>query len=213
MNINNNQTIPRQDYPVFIVDDEESARESLGFMLEGYGFNITAFDSGTTFLNTVDLSKLGCLILDSRMPDLRGPEVQEILNNKKSPLSVIFLTGHGDIPMAVEALKNGAIDFFQKPVDSETLVLTIEKGSLIAHKKYQDAEIKRIYFSLTAREQEILSLIIKGLKNQEMADELCVSLRTIEVHRSNLMKKLGVTRVVDLILRYGNFQPLEASHT
>ncbi|OEE09437.1 response regulator transcription factor [Aliivibrio fischeri] len=189
---------------VYVVDDEHSVRESLVFMLEGYGFSVSEFNSGRAFLDSVDVSTPGCAILDSRMPDLRGQDVHELLNQQSSSLSVIFLTGHGDIPMAVDALKAGAVDFFQKPVDGEVLFIAIQNGLTASEKRYKSQDVHRAYFTLTAREQEVLKLIVQGMKNQQMADSMCVSLRTIEVHRSNLMKKLGVNSVVDLIMRYGN---------
>lgn len=188
---------------VYVVDDEDSVRESLVFMLEGYGFSVSDFSSGQYFLDAIDLSVPGCVILDSRMPNLRGQDIHKILNEKNSPLSVIFLTGHGDIPMAVDALKAGAVDFFQKPVDGEVLYRAIQSGFIASEKSYKNQDTHRAYFTLTAREQEVLTLIVQGMKNQQMADTICVSLRTIEVHRSNLMKKLGANSVVDLIMRYG----------
>ncbi|WP_256372587.1 response regulator transcription factor [Aliivibrio sp. EL58] len=191
-------------YNVYVVDDENSVRESLVFMLEGYGFTVSEFSSGQQFLDKVDITLPGCAILDSRMPELRGQDVHSLLNNEKSPLSVIFLTGHGDIPMAVEALKCGAVDFFQKPVEGEDLCAAIKKGLQLSDRQCKDLDVKRAYQNLTSREQEVLQLIVKGFKNQQMSDSMCVSLRTIEVHRSNLMKKLGVNSVVDLIMRYGN---------
>ncbi|MDD9155296.1 response regulator [Aliivibrio sp. S4TY2] len=189
---------------VYVVDDEHSVRESLVFMLEGYGFSVSEFSSGRAFLDSVDVLAPGCVILDSRMPDLRGQDVHELLNQQSSPLSVIFLTGHGDIPMAVDALKAGAVDFFQKPVDGEVIFTAIQNGLAASDKRYKSQDVHRAYFTLTAREQEVLKLIVQGMKNQQMADSMCVSLRTIEVHRSNLMKKLDVKSVVDLIMRYGN---------
>ncbi|XDF79652.1 response regulator [Aliivibrio fischeri] len=189
---------------VYVVDDELSVRESLVFMLEGYGLSVSEFCSGRAFLDSVDVSTPGCAILDSRMPELRGQDVHELLKQQNSPLSIIFLTGHGDIPMAVDALKAGAADFFQKPVDGEELFIAIKNGLAASEKRYKSQDAHRSYLSLTAREQEVLKLIVQGMKNQQMADAMCVSLRTIEVHRSNLMKKLDVNSVVDLIMRYGN---------
>lgn len=191
-------------YNVYVIDDENSVRESLVFMLEGYGFTVSEFCSGQQFLNKVDITLPGCVILDSRMPVLRGQDVHALLNNENSPLSVIFLTGHGDVPMAVEAFKCGAVDFFQKPVDGEDLCSAIKKGLQLSDRQCKNLGVKRAYQTLTAREKEVLQLIVKGFKNQQMSDFMCVSLRTIEVHRSNLMKKLGVNSVVDLIMRYGN---------
>lgn len=190
-------------FPIYVVDDEISILESTTFMLEGYGFKVEAFQSGKQFLAEVDLNQVGCVLLDSRMPEMRGQEVHEQLVKNQSPLSVIFLTGHGDVPMAVEALKQGAVDFFQKPVDVEPLVASINKGLDYSQQQYQKTQQTAKLESLTSREKEVLELLIKGLKNQQMADTLCVSLRTIEVHRSKVMKKLDTANVTVLLRLYG----------
>lgn len=194
----------RTDYPLFIVDDECTVLESLAFMLESYGFDIQTFSDGRAFLDQVDSDQVGTVLLDSRMPGLRGQEVHQILNQMHSPLSVIFLTGHGDIPMAVDALKEGAQDFFQKPVNGDQLVTAIDAAMQISEQNKLSATKRKMLGALTKREREILDLILKGCKNQQMADVLCVSLRTIEVHRSNLMKKMGVTSVAALIKNIGH---------
>ncbi len=194
----------RDQYPVYILDDEESVLESMAFMLESYGYQVETFNQGQAFLDAVDTDKIGCVLLDSRMPGLRGQEIQKILTNQDSPLSVIYLTGHGDIPMAVEALKNGAIDFFQKPVDGDDLVSAIDRAMLASESSAKGVAESKAMQSLTQREREVLDLIVKGKKNQQMADELCVSLRTIEVHRSNVMKKLKADNVAVLIRKIGH---------
>jgi len=188
--------------PVYVVDDDESVRDSLAFMLEGHDFNVTTFEDGKAFIDEVDLLLPGCVVLDSRMPILRGQEVQLRLNQQQSPLSVIFLTGHGDVPMAVDALKLGAVDFFQKPVDGKLLALAIHKA--IAHSLvlFENQEHKKMFDSLTEREAEILKLIVIGKRNQQIAEELCVAVRTIEVHRSHLMKKCQAKTVADLVMSY-----------
>ncbi|PQJ84235.1 response regulator transcription factor [Aliivibrio sifiae] len=188
--------------PVYIVDDDESVRDSLSFMLEGYDFYVVSFNDGQDFIDKIDLMKPGCVILDSRMPILRGQEVHALLNQQKSPLSVIFLTGHGDVPMAVDALKLGAVDFFQKPVDGEQLALAISKAIVASMSLYDKQESKKVFESLTEREAEILHLIVAGKRNQQIAAELFVAVRTVEVHRSSLMKKLNAETVADLVMTY-----------
>lgn len=190
--------------PVYVVDDDESVRDSLAFMLEGHDFNVTTFEDGQAFIDEVDLSQAGCVVLDSRMPILRGQEVQLRLNQQQSPLSIIFLTGHGDVPMAVDALKLGAVDFFQKPVDGEKLALTIDKAITHSLVMYEYQANKRQFDALTEREMEILKLIVKGQRNQQIADKLCVAVRTIEVHRSSLMKKCQAKTVADLVMSFAN---------
>ncbi|MEZ9525925.1 response regulator transcription factor [Enterovibrio norvegicus] len=187
--------------PVYVVDDEEPVRDSLVFMLESFDLQLRDFDSGKAFLAGVDISQPGCVILDSRMPEMRGQDVHAFLIEARSPLAVIFLTGHGDVPMAVDALKDGAVDFFQKPVDGEPLVQAIEKALVYSFKRAEDVSIENRYENLTEREKDVLKLVLKGHTNQQMSTTLCVSLRTIEVHRGNMMKKFEATNVADLVLR------------
>ncbi|WP_050906667.1 MULTISPECIES: response regulator transcription factor [Vibrio harveyi group] len=189
---------------LYIVDDEEPVLESMAFMLESYGYEVETFSSGIDFLNEVNLSAPGCVLLDSRMPDMRGQDVHQMMNEKLSPISVIYLTGHGDIPMAVDALKDGALDFFQKPVDGNALVMAVDDAMAQSLKNGEKLGAKQVLQSLTKREREVLGLVVKGMKNQEMADLLCVSLRTIEVHRSNVMKKLEAESLAVLIHKVGH---------
>ncbi|MGR5320884.1 MULTISPECIES: response regulator transcription factor [Vibrio] len=190
--------------PLYVVDDEESVLESMAFMLESYGYEVEAYSSGVDFLNDADLASAGCVLLDSRMPEMRGQDVHQIMNEQFSPISVIYLTGHGDIPMAVEALKSGALDFFQKPVDGNALVSAIELAMAKSLGNLDKLHAKHILQNLTKREREVLDLVVKGMKNQEMANQLCVSLRTIEVHRSNVMRKLEAESVATLIRKVGH---------
>ncbi|HGY9590921.1 TPA: response regulator transcription factor [Vibrio harveyi] len=190
--------------PLYIVDDEEPVLESTAFMLESYGYEVEAFSSGIDFLNNAELSAPGCVLLDSRMPEMRGQDVHHVMNEKFSPISVIYLTGHGDIPMAVDALKDGALDFFQKPVDGNALVVAVDNAMAQSLKNGEKLSAKQVLQNLTKREKEVLGLVVKGMKNQEMADSLCVSLRTIEVHRSNVMKKLEAESLAVLIRKVGH---------
>lgn len=189
---------------LYIVDDEEPVLESMAFLLESYGYEVETFSSGIDFLNEANLSAPGCVLLDSRMPDMRGQDVHQMMNEKLSPISVIYLTGHGDIPMAVDALKDGALDFFQKPVDGNALVMAVDDAIAQSLKNGEKLGAKQVLQSLTKREREVLGLVVKGMKNQEMADLLCVSLRTIEVHRSNVMKKLEAESLAVLIHKVGH---------
>ncbi|ENQ8703292.1 response regulator transcription factor [Vibrio harveyi] len=190
--------------PLYIVDDEEPVLESMAFMLESYGYEVESFSSGIDFLNNAELSDPGCVLLDSRMPEMRGQDVHHVMNEKFSPISVIYLTGHGDIPMAVDALKDGALDFFQKPVDGNALVVAVDNAMAQSLKNGEKLSAKQVLQNLTKREKEVLGLVVKGMKNQEMADSLCVSLRTIEVHRSNVMKKLEAESLAVLIRKVGH---------
>lgn len=190
------------ELPVYLIDDDDSVRRSLRFMLESYGLKITDFDSAEAFFTTVDLTLPGCALVDVRMPGLSGPQLHLELVAKNSPLAVIYLTGHGDVPMAVEALKLGAVDFFQKPADGAKLAEAVLKALEHAKTHYQDNQYLETYQALTPREREILNLIAQGLKNQEIADSLCIAMRTVEIHRANLMKGMQVGSLAEMMLIY-----------
>ena len=189
--------------PVFVIDDDESVRDSLAFMLEEHDFNVTTFADGQSFLDEVDVQQAGCIILDSRMPNLRGQQVHQILNQANSLLAVIYLTGHGDVPMAVDALQAGAVNFFQKPVKGDELAQAILQGQVQSAANLDMAAAKSAYESLTPREKDILRLIIEGKRNIRIADELCIAMRTVEVHRANLLKKFSAKTVAELAYIYG----------
>ncbi|EMV2917736.1 MULTISPECIES: response regulator transcription factor [Vibrio] len=189
--------------PVFVVDDDEAVRDSLAFMLEEHDFNVTTFADGQSFLDKVNIHQAGCVILDSRMPNLRGQQVHQVLNQANSPLAVIYLTGHGDVPMAVDALQAGAVNFFQKPVKGDELARAILQGQAQSTTNLDMAAAKSAYESLTPREKDILRLIIEGKRNIRIADELCIAMRTVEVHRANLLKKFSAKTVAELAYVYG----------
>lgn len=192
--------------PVFVVDDDESVRDSLAFMLEGYDFNVESYADGVTFLDQANIEQAGCVVLDIRMPIMMGQQVHRLLKDKNSPLVVIFLTGHGDVPMAVEALKHGAIDFFQKPVDGEKLVAAIHHAEKKSLHNQSQLLLHKAFETLTTREQDLLRLLVKGYKNQQISDELCIAVRTVEVHRSSLMKKLHAKTIAELVMFYSQIK-------
>ncbi|MBV1839296.1 MULTISPECIES: response regulator transcription factor [Photobacterium] len=189
--------------PVYVVDDDESVRDSLAFMLEEHEFKVTTFEDGQAFLDRVNLALPGCVILDSRMPKLKGQQVHQLLREKNSPLAVIYLTGHGDVPMAVDAMQAGAIHFFQKPVKGSELAQAIRHGFNVSQTSQDMTDAKSAYHSLTEREKDILRLIIEGKRNQRIADELCIAVRTVEVHRASLLKKFSAKTVAELAYLYG----------
>lgn len=189
--------------PVYVVDDDESVRDSLAFMLEEHDFKVTTFEDGQAFLDRINLALPGCVILDSRMPKLKGQQVHQLLREKKSPLAVIYLTGHGDVPMAVDAMQAGAIHFFQKPVKGSELAQAIRHGFNVSQTSQDMTDAKSAYHSLTEREKDILRLIIEGKRNQRIADELCIAVRTVEVHRASLLKKFSAKTVAELAYLYG----------
>ena len=195
------------DVPIYIVDDEQSVRESLRYMLEGYDFKVFDFENGDDFLTSLDTNaKPGCLILDSKMPGISGQEVHEKLNKLGTTFSVIFLTGHGDIPMAVKAFRNGANDFFQKPITAAELVPSIREAQKTSLLRYQKHCNEALLVSLTEREKELFFLVVEGLLNKQIADKLSISLRTVEVHRAKMMAKLKVDNITDLVKFYDILQ-------
>ncbi|SEG67957.1 response regulator transcription factor [Vibrio hangzhouensis] len=189
--------------PIYVVDDDESVRDSLELLLAEYDFNVASFDDGRLFLSQASIHEPGCVILDSRMPELMGQEVHQILAEKNSPLSVIFLTGHGDVPMAVSALRLGAVHFFQKPVRAATMLPAIREALYQSEVNARLLAGKEALDSLTNRELGILRLLIAGKRNSSIADELCIAERTVEVHRASLMKKFSARTVAELAYVYG----------
>ena len=185
--------------PVYLVDDDEAIIDSITYLMDNFNYKIISFNSGNKFLESIDLTLPGCVILDARMPGLTGPEVQQILSEAHSPLSVIFLTGHGDVPMAVDAFKKGAFDFFQKPVQGNVLSQSIEKGLNYSTNQHWKLSNICLIEALSVREKQIFKLVIAGNTNKQMSNELCVAVRTIEVHRSKLMDKLAVNNLAELM--------------
>ncbi|MGP8032962.1 MAG: response regulator transcription factor [Steroidobacteraceae bacterium] len=188
---------------VFIVDDDEGVRNSLRFLLTSVGLATRALGSASEFLDTYKPSQPGCLVLDVRMPGMSGLELQQQLNLRGAVIPVIFITGHGDIPMAVEAMQQGAFDFLQKPFRDQDLIDRIQRAlerdvrnraSLALH-----ARIRERLDSLTPREREVLSLMTRGKPNKVMAAELGVSQRTVEIHRARVMEKSGAASLAQLV--------------
>lgn len=185
--------------PLYLVDDDEAILDSLGFMLRQFGYQVQTFSSGRDFLAQCPLILAGCVILDSRMPEITGQEVQQKLLETQSPLGVIFLTGHGDLPMALSAFRKGACDFFQKPVSGKTLVQAIEKAHRESQVKVEQQRLQHKFAQLTERERQVLAHVVKGMTNKQICEAMYLSLRTIEVHRAKIMKKLEVTNMAELV--------------
>nr|BAE19899.1 tetrathionate reductase complex response regulator [Edwardsiella tarda] len=184
---------------VYIVDDDASVRDSLGFILEGYGRAVAAYADGNAFLTGADLTLPGCAILDLRMPGLSGMQVHQALRERESVLGVIFLTGHGDVPQAVEALRHGACHFLEKPVESDSLLHAISAAQRVSLQRSRAALIRQRLARLTQRERQTFDLLCQGLKNQAVADRMHVSLRTVEVHRANISRKLETASLIAFI--------------
>lgn len=202
-----NQTIPANvpspEQLVYIVDDDEALRDSLIWLLESTGLKSLAFDSAESFLTAYNARMNGCLVLDIRMPGMSGLELHEKLLSMHSTLPIIFITGHGDVPMAVSALKKGAIDFIEKPFNDQEMVKLIRTAleeDLRRHDaRRQEAEAQRRIEGLTPREREVLDLIVAGRLNKQIADDLGISIKTVEVHRARVMEKMGVNSLAELV--------------
>lgn len=187
---------------IFIVDDEPAVRDSISMMIEQEGYQVTTFDSGEAFLSFYQQEVLGCVIVDVRMPSMSGLELQKLMVERQILLPIIFLTGHGDIPMSVDAIKSGAADFLTKPVTREKLLASIRPAIIESEKKLSQAasvnEAKSLIDALTEREREVMVLAINGFPNKEIARRLNISHRTVEIHKSKIMHKTGAINLLDL---------------
>ena len=196
-------TDPQQSQFVFVIDDDEAVRDSMGMLLDSADLAYRCFDSADDFFEQHDATQRGCLVLDIRMPGMTGLELQQRLDETDSALSIIFITGHGDVPMAVEAMRQGAFDFLRKPVNEANfleriqLALDQESGNWL-QKLDRDHSRQRIA-SLTEREHEIFELVAQGIANKAIAINLGISERTVEVHRSQVMKKLDTKTLAQLV--------------
>ena len=181
---------------VHIVDDDQAIRRSVGFMLKTSGHRVESYESGADLLKKSSDLDQGCILLDIRMPGMDGLEVQQALQEKGVGLPVIIMTGHGDVTLAVKAMKAGAVDFIEKPFEKEVLLASLDQGFERLSRKEatedrrRDAEIR--LQALTARERDVLNGLAQGLPNKTIAYDLGISPRTVEIHRANLMTKLGV---------------------
>ncbi|MFZ9477867.1 MAG: response regulator transcription factor [Steroidobacteraceae bacterium] len=188
---------------VFVVDDDDAVRNSLRLLLKSAGFPTTVFASAQDFLANWKDDQPGCLVLDVRMPGVSGLELQEELNRRGAIIPVIFISGHADVPMAVEAIQHGAFDFLQKPFGDQDLIDRIQRAlAADADNRRlleQRDELRRRYATLTPREQEVLVLVTDGRANKVMAGDLGVSQRTIEIHRARVMEKMGARSVAQLV--------------
>lgn len=186
-----------------IVDDDDAVRISLTFLLETVGFRVHAYASGMTFLSAVHAGEPGCVVTDVRLPDIDGLELQRRLAASGGILKVIVITGHSDVPMAVQALKDGATDFLEKPFADDTLLNAVRRAVAASQAAYDQIDSKRAAAAqvarLTAREREVLKALVSGHANKEIARDLGVSPRTVEVHRARVMEKMTASSLPELI--------------
>ena len=187
---------------VYVVDDDEAVRDSLQFLLEPE-YRVEGYESAEAFLERYDPRAIACLILDVRMPGMSGLQLQELLLAREANLPITFVTGHGDVPMAVSTMKKGAADFIEKPFDRAELKALVEKMLATARERATQIERKRINAALlarlTPREQQVLERIVAGRLNKQIADDLGISIKTVEAHRANIMEKLKAGTVADLM--------------
>lgn len=194
---------------VYIVDDDEDFRDSMQWLLESAKHNVTTFASATAFLDGYNGTP-GCMLLDVRMPSINGLALQQIMHERGIEMPVIVISGHGDIQMAVSAMKQGAIDFLEKPFDGDVLLQLVEKAFATLdeqrQEKQQHAEIETNYAQLSRREKEVMALVVKGKANRAIADELGISAKTVEVHRSRVMSKMRVGSLAELVQHAANLR-------
>ena len=188
---------------VYVVDDDEAVRDSLQWLLEGKDYRVRCFDSAESFLSRYDAREVACLIVDIRMGGMTGLELQSRLMESHSPLPIVFITGHGDVPMAVDSMKKGAMDFIQKPFKEDQLLVLVERmldQASDAFAEYQNAVNRDALMArLTLREAQVLKRIVAGRLNKQIADDLGISIKTVEAHRANIMEKLNANTVADLL--------------
>ena len=193
------------DHPAtcFVVDDDASVRQSLSFLIESIGYRVETFDCADAFLAREPHGGIGCIISDVKMPGMNGLALQDIVERGDSPLPIIFITGHGDLPMGVAAMKKGAVDFLAKPFDDEDLTaaiaLALEKCRIARQTAAVAAAAQRRIETLSPREHEVLRHVISGRLNKQIAFDLGITEHTVKIHRGRIMKKLAVDSLADLV--------------
>ena len=188
---------------IFIVDDDDAVRDSLELLLEANGYAVTTFASGTAFLAHLPQARSGCLLIDVRMPGLSGIEVQQELRRRQVALPAVVITGHGDVPLAVQAMQAGAVDFIEKPYSEAAILASVERalamGSAARAADAQAAAIRERAERLTARERDVLGELVAGHPNKVIAFHLDISPRTVEIHRARVMEKMEAKSLSELV--------------
>lgn len=194
---------PLHEATIYIVDDNIELMNALRLNLELEGYQVRNFTSAEDFLQHYSTDTLSCLLLDVRMPGMKGDELQSQLLEREIKIPIIFMSGYSDVPIIVDTLKNGAIDFLTKPVDQHTLqnsiVMALQEDIKRRQKESKNAEVLAYYRELTKRETQVLPLIVKGKLNKLIADQLNISVNTVENHRASIMKKMHVKTIADLV--------------
>ena len=191
------------DAVVHLIDDDEGVRQALAFLLTASGFAVRVHESAASFLDAIATAQPGCVVTDVRMPGVDGLELQRQLKARRLGLPVIVMTGHGDVPLAVEAMKAGAVDFLEKPFEDEALLsairVALDRHAENLRRNEELSAIKAKLDTLTARERDVLDGLVAGRPNKTIAFDLKISARTVEVHRANLMSKMGASSLSDLV--------------
>ncbi|MGY3235031.1 MULTISPECIES: response regulator FixJ [unclassified Bradyrhizobium] len=195
---------------VYVIDDDEAMRDSLNFLLESAGFGVTLFDNAQSFLDSLPALAFGCVVSDIRMPGLDGIELLKRMKAQSSPFPILIMTGHGDVPLAVEAMKFGAVDFLEKPFEDDRLTAMIESAIRQAEPAARNEavlqDIAARVASLSPRERQVMEGLVAGLSNKLIARDYDISPRTIEVYRANVMTKMqagSLSELVRLAMRAG----------
>lgn len=188
---------------VFVVDDDVSVRESLELLIQNEGWQVETFASASEFLNRPHTPTPSCLILDVGLPDLNGLDLQQRVSAERSAMPIIFITGHGDIPMTVRAMKAGAVEFLTKPFSDEVLLNAIrqalKRSTIALSHETQMEELRRCYKDLTPRERQVMKLVVSGLLNKQVGGELGISEITVKAHRGKVMEKMKAGSLADLV--------------
>ncbi|HVL75460.1 MAG TPA: response regulator [Noviherbaspirillum sp.] len=196
---------PKLEPTVFVVDDDEAVRDALKMLLSATGLRVEAHPSAASFLKHYHAAQPGCLVLDIRMPGMSGLALQDELHKRRVSLPIVFLTGHADVPIAVRALKQGAFDFIEKPLDSQRLVIAVmnalradaEQRARVPVAASEEGKVAGLD-TLTEREHEVLGLVLEGKSTRDIAAALSISVKTVEFHRARIREKLGVASLAEL---------------
>ena len=201
--VSSDSLAPATQSVVCVVDDDPALRKSLCFLLESVDLPTCGFAASQDFLNHYEQLRIGCLLLDVRMPHMGGLELQEELQRRGSAIPIILITGHGDVPLAVRGMKNGAFDFFEKPINDQLLLDRIHQALKQEQSQREEAskrkEFQARYQGLSRREIQVLDLVVEGLRSPEIAPKLKIALKTVEVHRGNIMRKMKATSLAHLV--------------
>jgi FixJ family two-component response regulator len=193
----------RDDPVIVVVDDDVSVGKSLGRLFRSAGYQVEIFASARDFLQTEGRYRWGCLVLDVQLPELTGLQLQQLLSKSTYPLSIVFITGHASIPMSVQAMKHGAVDFLEKPLEERELLVAVESALARSQHEHRnrlvDADVRERLALLTPREYQVLCGVVAGKLNKQIAADLQIVEKTVKVHRGRVMKKMGVRSVASLV--------------